>query len=295
MKPSSARRNLICSMVIFGTIGLFVRNIPLPSSVIAMCRGLLGGGLLLLLSFIRGSRPNGSAIRKNLPLLLLSGVFIGFNWILLFEAYRYTTVATATLCYYLSPSFLLLLAPVFLKERLTGRKLLCACVALAGMIPVSGILSAGFRPEELRGVALGVGAALLYASIIVMNKSLGEISAWDRTMVQLLTAGAAMIPYILLTGGFAGLSLTLTGGLWLGAVSLVHTGLAYVLYFGSLLYLPAQTAGILSYLDPVVAVLLSALILREPLTPLTAVGAVLILGAAIIAETEKRPAREATV
>ncbi len=281
-----AKLEIVLAMAVFGTIGLFVRGIPLPSGVIAMSRGLVGAALLLVFSLARGKRPDGAAIRKNLVLLIVSGGLIGFNWILLFEAYRYTTVATATLCYYLAPVFISLAAPVVLKERLTAKKLVCILVAVGGMVPVSGILTAGFELSELRGVALGTGAALLYASVILLNKKLAGISAMDRTMVQLGAAGGVLIPYVLLTTELSALSCP-ASGLWLLAVvAVVHTGVAYVLYFGAIPRLPAQTSAMLSYLDPVIAVLLSAVVLKEEMTLLTILGAVMILGAAFLGEVE---------
>lgn len=284
MKKTTAQLQIVASMAIFGTIGLFVRQIPLPSAVTAMVRGLVGGVLLLLTAVLGGKKPDGVAIRKNLLLLAVSGGLMGFNWILLFEAYRYTSVATATLCYYLAPVFITLASPLVLRERLTGKKLICVAVALLGMVPVSGILTAGFRVAELRGAALGVGAALLYASVILLNKKLTDISAMDRTMVQLFAAGVVLLPYVLLTTDLTGLSMTAVGWWMLAMVAVIHTGLAYVLYFGSLPALSAQSAAIISYLDPVLAVILSAAVLREGITALTILGAVLILGAAFVGE-----------
>jgi len=286
MKKSRAQAQIIIAMAIFGTIGLFVRNIPLPSAVTAAVRGLVGGLLLLAVSFLGGKKPDGKAIRKNLLLLVISGGLIGFNWILLFEAYNYTTVATATLCYYLAPVFITLASPLVLRERLTGKKILCVAVALLGMVPVSGILTAGFHVSELRGVAFGVGAALLYAAVILLNKKLTDISAMDRTTVQLLAAGAVLVPYVLLTTDFSALTLPPLGWGMLITVAVIHTGLAYVLYFGSLPHLSAQSAAMFSYLDPVLAVILSAAVLRDPITGFTILGAVLILGAAFVGELE---------
>lgn len=284
MKKSAAQLSVIGAMAIFGTIGLFVRYIPMPSSVIAMVRGLVGGLVLLLFMLLRGKKPDGTAIKKNFWLLLISGGVMGFNWILLFEAYNYTSVATATLCYYLAPVFITLASPFVLKEKLTGKKIFCVFAALVGMVPVSGILSEGFRLSEITGAALGVGAAVLYACVILLNKKLKDISAMDRTLLQLFAAGVVLIPYVLLAEDVTAISLDTTGVIMLAVVAVVHTGISYVLYFGSLPHLSAQSAAILSYVDPVLAVLLSALVLREPITVLTVVGAVLILGAAFLGE-----------
>lgn len=275
-------------MGIFGTIGLFVRYLPLPSAAIACFRGIMGVVFLILVMLVTRQKPDMSALRKNLLLLTVSGAAIGINWILLFEAYRYTTVATATVCYYLAPLFLLLASPL-LRERLTGKKLVCVAIALSGMVCVSGVLE-GTLPTsaEWTGIACGVGAALFYASVMVLNKKLSPIPAYDKTIVQLGAAALVILPYLLLTGGF---SLSgLTPGQWvvLGVVGIVHTGIAYALYFGSMRFLSAHTIAIFSYIDPVVAVLLSALVLQEPMTVTGIVGAALILGSALYSELPER-------
>ena len=279
---------LISSMTIFGTIGVFRRYIDLSSAFIAMTRGVVGAGFLALFVLLRGRRFSGAAIRRNLLLLVLSGAAIGFNWILLFEAYNYTTVATATLCYYMAPIFILIVSPFLLKERLTGRKIFCVVIALIGMVLVSGVLEIGFSASELKGAVLGLGAAVLYASVILMNKGLKDIGAFDKTLVQLLTAGVVLIPYLLLTGGFSALTFTPLSLGMLAVVCIVHTGLCYTMYFACMDGLPAQTLALFSYIDPVVAVLLSALLLHEPLTVFSGIGAVLVLGAAVVSELPEK-------
>ena len=259
----SARLCMIFSMLVFGTVGIFVRQVSLPSSVIALVRGVIGTAFLLVFSTLRKTKVDRSAIRANLLLLILSGVCIGFNWILLFEAYRYTTVATATLCYYLAPVFIILCSPLVLKERLTLSRLLCVFGALAGMVLVSG--AAGLSSSrELIGVMFGVGAATLYATAVLMNKKMGEISGFDRTLVQLASASAALLPYVLLTEKLGSLTLTKTGIIPLLVLGVLHTGVCYALYFLSLKDLSAQSSSILSYIDPVFAVILSAVLLKEP-------------------------------
>lgn len=281
----SSKTKLIASVFIFGTIGIFANYIPLPSSVIAMSRGLVGALFLLLASFLRHSRPNLASIRKNLPVLLLSGAVLGGNWILLFEAYKHTGVATATLCYYLAPVFVIFLSPLLFGEKLTAKKLCCALVALCGMIPVSGILNAD-GAADIGGILFGVGAALLYTGVVVLNKKLGGVSDTDRSLVQLAAAGIVTAPYALLTQDITALSITATQLLLLLVVCVIHTGLAYMLYLSSVNELPAQTVAIFSYIDPITAILLSALLLHEPLGVQGIVGAVLILGATFFSEIE---------
>ena len=273
------RLMLLSSMVIFGTIGIFRRYIPLPSGLIAFSRGLIG--MLFLLAFVtlRGIRLSKENIRRNGWKLLLSGTFLGFNWILLFEAYRYTSVAVATLCYYMAPILVVLVSPLLFGESLGGRKLLCVVVALVGMVLVSGVVDSGFGGgNNLKGVLLGLGAAVLYASVVLMNKKITSISSYEKTIVQLGTAAAVILPYSLLTESVDPQAWTLRAVLCLVLVGIVHTGVAYCLYFSSLKFLPGQKAAILSYIDPLVAVVISVTVLGEPMTVMQAVGGILILG-----------------
>ncbi|MBQ9647141.1 MAG: DMT family transporter [Oscillospiraceae bacterium] len=287
-KVTRARLSLIASMCIFGTIGLMRRFLPVPSGFLAMTRGLLGAAFLLLLVRLRGGTLSREAIRANGWRLLVSGALIGFNWILLFEAYRYTTVATATLCYYMAPVFILLAAPFALHERLTLRKLLCVAAALLGIALVSGVKAGFSGAGEWRGILFGLSAAALYAAIVLLNKQLHDIGAYDKTIVQIGVAGAVLIPYVLLTEDLSSITLTPAVVTLLLVAGLFHTGVAYALYFGSMDALPAHSVALIGYLDPVIAVLLSALVLREPMSLTQAFGAVLILCAAVVAELPER-------
>ncbi len=279
-----ALRQLTLSMLIFGTIGLCRRYIPLPSDVIAFGRGLMGGVFLLLFARLRGKKLAWAAIGRRDLLLIISGMLIGFNWIALFEAYNYTTVAVATLCYYMQPVIVIALSPLVLKEHLSGKQILCVCVAVVGMVLVSGVLEGG-APGGSRGILLGLAAAALYAAVVLLNKRIRVSSAFEKTIVQLFSAAAVMLPYMALTGSLHAWTLSPAAlGLFL-VVGVVHTGIAYALYFGSIEALPARTCALLSYVDPVTAVLLSALLLHEAMSLSAGFGAVLILGAAVYSET----------
>lgn len=273
------------SMVIFGTIGLFRRFIPLPSEVLACARGIMGGLFLLLLLKARGRSFDRQAVRAHWKLLVLSGAMIGFNWILLFEAYNYTTVAIATLCYYLQPVIVILLSPLVLGERVSLRKGICVLTALAGMVLVSGIAgSDGLPSGDLRGVFLGLGAAVLYAGVVLLNKRIVGVPVYEKTVLQLLSASLVLLPYMAAAGTLHAYSLGIGQAAALVTVGIVHTGMAYVLYFGSVEHLPAQTAALFGYIDPVTAVFLSVILLHEPMSLLTLAGAVLILGSAAVSE-----------
>ena len=281
---------ILTSMAIFGTVGIFVRFIPMASAGIAFCRGVLGCIFLLALMALTGKKPNLEDMKRNGWILAISGAAIGINWILLFESYRYTTVAIATICYYLAPAFVTLASPL-VGEKLTVKKLVCIGVALVGMVFVSGVMEGGIpKLSELMGVLCGVGAAVFYATVMVLNKKLSPIPAYDKTAIQLAMAAAVVLPYILFTGDTDISGMDALGWVLLAVVGIVHTGLAYTMYFGAMGKLPATTVAVFSYLDPVIAVLLSALILREEMTGWGIAGTVMILAAALYSELPTRRA-----
>lgn len=280
---TSARTRLIASMTVFGTLGIFVSLIPLPSALIVMVRAVVGtlfvGGVMLC----KRQRPQADALKQNARLLLCSGVALGLNWTLLFEAYRHTTVAVATLCYYMAPVFLLLLSPIVLKEPMTRRKAACVACSLLGAALVSGAAGGG----SVRGVALGLAAAALYCAIMLMNKKMQGLAPMETTFAQLCISALVITPYALLTSGLdmaqLGAALVQNTPMLL-VVGLVHTGVAYALYFPSINVLPGQTVAVLSYIDPVLAVVLSALVLRQTITPPQILGALLLLGGTFVSE-----------
>jgi RarD protein len=274
----SPRTMLIISMTIFGTIGLFVRNIPLPSSEIALYRAVLAiiliGGFLLV---TKQKIPFGE-IKKELPLLVLSGVAMGFNWILLFEAYKYTTVSVATLSYYFAPVIVPVACPILFKEKTGLKQVICFVMSTLGIVLITGIGDLNQGSSHIKGILFGLGAASLYATVVLINKFIKKVDGIHRTFLQFISAVAVLVPYVLLTDGVNLQTLSGRGWAFLLVIGLIHTGITYCLYFSSLKELPGQKAAILSYIDPLVAVLISVVVLKETMTPLQVVGGILILG-----------------
>ena len=283
-----SRGKMLIAMATFGTLALFVRNIPLPSGELALCRAamaiLLLGGFLL----ITGQKIPFAAIKKELPLLLFSGIAMGFNWILLFEAYRYTTVSVATLSYYFAPVLVTVACPILFREKMGIKQWICFVMSTVGIVLITGLGDLDSGSSHLTGILFGLGAACLYATVVLLNKFIKGVEGIHRTFLQFVAAAAVLLPYVLFTGGFHFKQLDGMGWLCLLIVGLIHTGITYCLYFSALKDMPGQKAAILSYIDPLVAVLISVLVLGEPMTIPQILGGMLILGFTLWNETGKR-------
>lgn len=277
-KLKDPRVMLITAMTVFGTLGPFVRNIPVSSGELALYRAVLAAVLLGSIFLVTGQRLRPKALGRELPLLLLSGGAMGFNWILLFEAYKYTTVSVATLSYYFAPVIVTAVCPILFKEKMGSKQWICFLMSTLGIVLITGLGDLGGSSTHLLGIAFGLGAALLYAAVILLNKYIKGVAGIQRTFLQFLAAIAVLIPYVMTTSGCTLGSLDGLGWVNLLVVGLFHTGVTYCLYFSALKELPGQEAAILSYIDPLVAVLISVFLLGETMTAMQLAGGVLILG-----------------
>ncbi|WP_157406199.1 DMT family transporter [Neobacillus drentensis] len=280
------KMRLIMTMLIFGSIGVFVKKIDLSSSEIAFLRGVIGSLFLLIVSFLVKQKPSYQALKDNALLLLLSGAAIGLNWICLFEAYRFTSISNATISYYFAPIFVMILAPWVLKEKLTSVKVFCIITAMIGLFlivnPGSG--STDSSQNHIAGILYGLVAAALYASVILMNKFIKNLSGFETTLVQLMAAALVLLPYILWQGNLHFTGLNSTSIIFILILGIVHTGLAYFLYFTSIRELKGQTIAVLSYIDPISAVIIAALFLHEGMTWIQMIGGILVLGSTFLSE-----------
>lgn len=280
------RSKYIAAVTLYGTIGLLLHYITLPSEIVVLCRGVIGTLTILLVLFIQKKSFHPDTIRANLPILLLSGACLGLNWVFLFAAYRVTTVAVASLCNYMAPIIVIALSPLVFRERLTKKKLCCILTAFIGIILVSGVFQNGGGNLDLKGVGLGLTAALCFVGIVLCNKKSAGIDPLEKTAIQLAASAAVVLPYVLYNQWGDTLSVDTRSALLVLVLGFVHTGFAYILYFESMAKISIQSVAILGYLEPVVSVLTSALILQEPITASGIMGAVLILGAAVYSETD---------
>ena len=273
----------ILSMLIFGTNGILVHHISLASSQIILMRTLIGGLLLTLIVLLRGGFDR-AGIRADLLPLLLGGSVLGLNWVALFEAYRQLNVSLATLIYYVGPILVLLFSPLLFREKLNSRKITSVVFVAVGLVCISG--SIALRGMSMRGLLTAVVSALFYAAVIIFNKRITHTGGMQTAALELDIAFVIVLIYMMLTVGLPHPAVSDIP--WIAVIGLVNTGLAYLLYFSGLQKLPAQSAALISYVDPVSALVFSALFLHETMTPVQILGAVLIIGGAVFGELKSR-------
>lgn len=273
---------MAAAMLVFGTIGLFVKNIGFPSSFISFARALTGSIFIALFMLFSGHGLDKKSVLKNLKLLIPSGIAMAFNWICLFEAYRFTGVSVGTLCYYMAPVIVVILSPVFLKEKLTAINVTSVLAAVVGAVLISGVVSGSAK--SAKGILFGLAAAALYSTVVMINKFVKNLSPIETTFVQLLTAAVTMIPYILMTEDITTFVFDRRSVIFTLIVGVFHTGIVYMIYFSSVQKIPAQTTAVFSYIDPVTAIILSAVVLGERLDAVQLIGTFLILAATLFNE-----------
>ena len=283
-KENVSKLLFVLSISVFGTIGVFVKFIPLSSKEIALWRSITAAVLILCFLLIRKERIEFKRIKKELPLLALSGIAIGANWIFLFEAYNYTTVCAASLSNYFAPVIVMLTCPIFFKEKLSIKQIVCFAGALIGLFMIMGVQDLSEGSTHLFGIFLGLCAAALYAFAIIINKLIKNVDGIQRTFWQFTSAAVVLLPYVLCTTGFSFADMNTRGWICLVTVGVVHTGVNYCIYFTSLKEVPGQNVAVLSYIDPMLSVILSVVILNETMTVWQIMGAVLMLGSMILSE-----------
>ncbi len=283
---------LVFAMIIWGTLGPLVKQIPLASGEIVLARVILGLATLGIIYFASGGCRAGNtadryAVRKDIAILFVSGAVMGFNWVFLFEAYKYTTVSMATVSYYCAPVIITALSPLVLGEKLTASRIAGIAAATAGMFMITGSLQGGSQP--LKGVLFGLLAALFYACVTILNKQLkGGFTGIQITIVQLFAAGIVVAPYAVINHEGAWVMPQGAGLVCLIIVGVVHTGIVLHLYFSSMQILPGQSVAMCSYIDPVSSLLIAAAVLSERMSIVQIIGAVLIIGGAAFGELYRK-------
>ncbi|MFB5281034.1 DMT family transporter [Peribacillus sp. Hz7] len=277
----------LLSMIIFGTIGVFVRYIDLSSSEIALLRGLIGSFFLMTVMFMMKKKFSWALVKANALILLLSSIALGGNWIFLFQAYKHTTISNAALSYYFAPVFVLILSPLVLKEKLSAKKIICIGIAMLGMLLIvgnSGVSTSGLG--HLLGIGYGLMAAIFYASLMLFNKFIINMDGLGITFIQLGTSTLLLMPYVFFTEGFGILEVSSSSIPFILILGIVHTGIGFLLFFSGMQKLKGQSIAALSYTDPITSLVISAIILQEQMTVVQMLGGALLLGSTFVSENQ---------
>lgn len=295
----NATIKVLISMLLWGSIGVFVKNISLDSVEIAFFRGIIGSIFLAVVLFIKNYRKNNplseveeatkvnandkKTDKKNTVLLMVSGMVIGLNWVFLFNSYKYITVANSTIIYYLAPVIVIFVSPIFLKEKLTLKKVVAVMCAMFGLFLILKTQSSSSANVNLtKGIINAFSAACLYASVIILNKFIKNVDDYKRTFVQLLMASIILLPLVIMRNQIEFDSAKSI--VFMIILGIAHTGIAYCLYFSAMKDLKAQSIAILGYIDPASSIFFSIFLLKEAFTIWQLIGGAIILIAAFVAE-----------
>lgn len=279
---------MISAMLIFGSIGIFVRNIDLPSIEIAFLRAVIASLFLVCVGLCIKQKGSLKQVKQNLLILVISGAAIGFNWIFLFQAYKYTTISNATLSYYFAPMFVIILSPIILKEKLTKIKIFCVIMAMVGLFLILNGHPSDVNAtyNHVKGIIYGLLGAALYASVVLMNKFIKNLSGFETTSIQLTVSALVLLPVILYQHNIHFMQVSSIAWIFILVVGIIHTGISYLWYFSSIKELKVQSVAILSYIDPISAVIISSVFLGEKMNLMQIIGGIFILGSTFLSENE---------
>ena len=278
----------IVSLLIFGSNGVFASHIDMTSAEIVCMRTLIGSLALILVLLISRTKLDWAVMKREAFKLIAAGICLGVNWALLFEAYKLMSVSIATLTYYLAPIIVLILSPLLLREKQSARAYIGMGAAVVGLVLAVGL---GDASVTATGLIVGLGSAVFYAGLIIFNKKIDGVTGLPLTTIEMVIAACVMLPYVLLTGGHVGFPPDIEGTLYLIFLCLVNTGLACWLYFSSMNRLPARAVALFGYVDPVSALIFSAVFLGDRMGVLQIVGAVLVFAGAAFGQSKSKSDR----
>lgn len=274
----------ILSMVIFGTIGLVVRYIDLSSSERALFSSFIGCLFLMVILLSMKKKIVWQSVKSNAAILFFSGIALGGNWVFLYQSFDYTTIANATLGYYFAPVIVMLLSPWVLKETLSLKKVVCIFFAIIGLVLIVADGISASRTNDIIGFSYGLIAAAFYASLLLLNKFIKGMGKLELTIIQLGVTALLLVPYVFFTEGFGILEVSTSSIPFIFILGIVNTGVGFWLFFSGMENLKGQSIAMLSYIDPFVAILISATILQEHITFVQMIGGALLLGSTFVSE-----------
>ncbi len=274
----------ISALLLFGLNGIVASHIPLNSYEIVFLRTLIGSILLILLFLIGKGKFHIKAYKKDTVFIILSGIAMGTSWMFLYEAYQQIGVSLSSLLYYCGPVIVMILSPIIFREKLTAPKLLGFATVLVGIFLVNG--NATGENSNTWGLFCGAMSAVMYFFMVTLNKQSKNISGMENSVIQLAVSFLTVAVFTGIKQGFI-INVPQSAWVWILILGIVNTGIGCYLYFSPLAKLPVQTVAVCGYLEPLSAVVFAALLLGEKMTIIQIVGAVCIIGGAMIGELIK--------
>ncbi len=281
---SKAFIKYISALLLFGLNGIVASHIPMNSYEIVFLRTLIGSILLIALFLIGKGKFHIKEYKKDTLFIVLSGVAMGTSWMFLYEAYQQIGVSLSSLLYYCGPVIVMILSPLIFREKLTAPKLFGFATVLVGIFLVNG--NATQSSSNPWGLFCGAMSAVMYFFMVTLNKQSKNISGMENSVIQLVVSFLTVAVFMGIKQGFV-LDVPVSAWGWILVLGIVNTGIGWYLYFSPLAKLPVQTVAVCGYLEPLSAVVFAALLLGEKMTVIQIVGAVCIIGGAMIGELIK--------
>ncbi len=274
----------ISALLLFGLNGIVASHIPLNSYEIVFLRTLIGSILLIILFLIGKGKFHIKTYKKDTAFIILSGIAMRTSWMFLYEPYQQIGVSLSSLLYYCGPVIVMILSPIIFHEKLTAPKLLGFAIVLIGIFLVNG--NEVGNSSNTWGLFCGAMSAVMYFFMVTLNKQSKNISGMENSVIQLVVSFLTVAIFTVIKQGFI-INVPVTAWVWILILGIVNTGIGCYLYFSPLAKLPVQTVAVCGYLEPLSAVVFAALLLGEKMTVIQIVGAVFIIGGAMIGELIK--------
>lgn len=278
------RIKLVLVMVIWGSLGVFTRSIPLSALSLAFLRALLA--LPVLFAVLKMKKTEKVEWRLLKP-YIISGSLLGFGWLTLFYGYKHTSISSAVIIYNMCPVYVMIAATLLLKETISKIQIAVVFFAFLGLFMIVGQnLSEGYG---YLGMALSAVSGMLYATIIIINRSIrSRVDNQTGTFVQISAAMIVLLPFVLAEGNILTVrDLDAAAVIYTILLGVLHTGIVYTIFFSLTTQMKSVEIVLYSYLEPLFGILFSVIFIGEKLTVLQIIGGILILGSTYIGEILK--------
>lgn len=278
------RIKLVFVMIIWGSLGVFTRSIPLSALSLSFLRALIALPILFIVMKMKKANKVKCSLLKP---YIISGVLLGFGWLTLFYGFKHTSISSAVIIYNMCPVYVIIAAPIVLKETISKIQIAVIFISFLGLFLIIGHnLTEGYG---YMGLILSAISGMLYATIVLINRSIKvRVDNQTATFVQIFTAMTVLLPFVLFEGNiFTVVRLDALAVIYTILLGILHTGMAYTMFFSIYEHMKSVEIVSFSFLEPLFGILFSVIFVGERLTLLQTFGGILILGSTYIGEIFK--------